>query len=207
MNKTYLGFCAALLLASTAHAALSALDKTTAAEIAKSTEVKRDNFKKTTTVETDGIRYIKSKTSLDMSTYWLFASLKDGDAQVEFSVFVETIRPSEKDWANWHEAFDDGGEKFPLNREDAKAVPVKSLGQIALREIANAKVTREYLEKAKAKPLVWKIYGQNCDENFTITANLVEGFLLKCDKVLGPKLAKAAPKEPKAKKNVSAEGL
>lgn len=152
--------------------------------LVQKTVVKKDNFKKTTLIHTIGVVYADNRMSLDQSSYSLEARMNDGETEPRFFVALETMRSQKRDWAIWREAFDEDGNKFPIDNDERKAIPVPQVQDMALQEISTAPVTREYLERVKSKEIKWKIYGDSTSEQFTLSSKLVEAFLIKCDQVL-----------------------
>lgn len=176
--KTILILLVAALLTSCATA--PSIDTMTPDRIRNGSKAERDDFKKLTSVSSIWIFHGKGDRIVNFQKMQLHAEYKDGSERVNYFVLLQTQRGYGQSWAFWKEVYDQNGVRFSLNREASEVQ-----GGI-VTELCSIPVTRDYLEKLRTSPVVWKVYGERAEDMFTIQTNLAAGFLAKCDERFGP---------------------
>lgn len=180
MKKITTQLVASLILIAAGCATVPSITEWDSATVASKSSVRRDDFKKISSVSSPLIYFGKMNDIVVHSTYKLVAERKDGE-QPRYFVVVDTQRGYGMSWAFWREAYDKDGTKFPLSQEAQEVVT----GGV-VREISSALVGREYFDGIKQSGTSWKIYGGRAEDAFPITPNLVQGFLTKCDEQFKP---------------------
>ncbi|MDR0901355.1 MAG: hypothetical protein LBM92_01115 [Opitutaceae bacterium] len=138
--------------------------------------VSRDDFEKTTTIETSRNYFTKNAPPNPSEAYCLIAQKKDGGA-----VFYEIMLYS-KYSANrigrvfWSRATDENGTEFSLK---AAALDVD---YPLIEEWCSAQVSREYLENVRATGIRWRFYGR-VTTTARISPQVIDGFLMKVDEM------------------------
>jgi len=133
--------------------------------------VTRDDFKKTTSVETQLFNFYFKSNSYE--GYRLYSVKKD-NGNVVYGLDLYTSYG--RGWAFWNNAADQNGNEFSMKQ--LKTIRSES-GKT--EEWASAQLSREYLESIRKTGITWRFYGRSITAQATILPQIVDGFLMRVD--------------------------
>ncbi|HTI71950.1 MAG TPA: hypothetical protein VMF06_18385 [Candidatus Limnocylindria bacterium] len=147
----------------------------TSGEISQNSEVERDTYRKTVTVQSPKIHFGNTRNVAWNSTCQLIAQKHEGGTTT-YSLLIITTRSHTHNAAVWNHATDQKGRRFPLEKESSEVV---SLG--AHQEVVSMDLDRTYLDGMRAADTTLRIDGVADSDQIVITANVVDGFLHRVD--------------------------
>lgn len=139
-----------------------------AAAVTQAVDVKRDDFKKTTTYRGP---YIQGK---DSDTVYLRATKIDLDRSVVYQIYAVDFYYG--DWRFLKDTYDINGNPLKSQVIDRKVHSCAG-GSCLKGEHIGVEVSRDYLEKSIAQGIRIKISGKGGEEIFAIPGPYVKGFL------------------------------
>ena len=140
------------------------------------TSVSRDDFEKTTRVETSKVYFTKG-SPIPKEAYYLIATKKDGEKifyQLMLYSEYSTLRGGGRIF--WERAADQNGNNFLLKPSGVDVY------ETLIEEWSSAQVSREYLESIRKTGITWRFYGR-VTSTALIQSQVIDGFLMKVDEV------------------------
>jgi hypothetical protein len=140
------------------------------------THVSRDDFEKTTRIETSRIFFPKKYSLPPNKAYFLNATKKDGEkAFYRIQLYSKnSMRSGGRVF--WERAADQNGNKFSLESNGV------DINDVFIEEWSSAQVSREYLESIRKTGITWRFYGR-ATATAPIDSQVVDGFLMKVDEI------------------------
>jgi len=149
------------------------------AQVAAGVTVKRDEYRKVTTVTSPVVfRHEPARST----KYWLEAARHDGSPEASFQILLNTWRGHSLGWAFWSQAFDASGEQLPVLKHGSE---VGNGGMTY--ELVGVVCKRSFLDARTATGLNIRIDGTRASQVIELPANYVVGFLARADEVFGSK--------------------
>ncbi|MDR0902070.1 MAG: hypothetical protein LBM92_04800 [Opitutaceae bacterium] len=141
------------------------------------TSVSRDDFEKTTRIETSRIYFSKGPLPLPREAYYLIATKKDG-AEISYRLMLYSENSLQRGGRPicWERAADQEGNNFSLESNGV------SVFKTLIDEWSSAQVSREYLEGIRKTGTTWRFYGR-VTTTALIQSQAIDGFLMKVDEV------------------------
>ncbi len=148
------------------------IERLTPEQIAQRSKLSRDQFRKNTVLEGMNLQF----GEMGINSYGLSATKYDADPSIDYTVWMATKRSPQEGWAFWQDAHDQNGNEL------VRPATSRRVGTDAFTlEAISFSVTRQWLNQAATNGIVIRIDGQRAQQQLSLPANYVTGFLLSAD--------------------------